>query len=117
MNSEYKNLAVWQKADELAKEVYSITQSFSGETAYSIITQLRRAASSIPAHIGEGAARDGAATPKQFLTIAFGSLAETEYLLEFCYRLKYIEVENYSRLERLRKEVGGLLWTLYHSVN
>ena len=46
---------------------------------------------------------------------AAGSLAETEYLLDVCFRLKYLNKESYDRLEALRKEVGGLLWNFYKS--
>ena len=117
MDSTYKELPVWQKAEELAREVYFVTQDFPRETSSSVVNQLRKAALSVPSHIVEGAKRRRENGSKQFFTIAFGSLAETEYLLEFCFRLKYIEEDNYCRLESLRKEVGGLLWNLYHGVN
>ena len=63
--------------------------------------------------LNEQVKRNASRFPEQFLTIAFGSLAETEILLDFCYRLKYIESENYARLEEMRKEVCSLLRNFY----
>ncbi|MBN1870050.1 MAG: four helix bundle protein, partial [Candidatus Omnitrophica bacterium] len=44
-----------------------------------------------------------------------GSLAETEYLLEFCFRLKYLGQDAFKSLEQKRSEVGALLWSFYHN--
>ncbi len=117
MQSEkgYKKLIVWQKADELAFQVYQETKDFPREEAYGMTSQLRRAAISIPTNIVEGSGRQGKNEQKQFINIALGSLAETEYLLEFCLNLKYLSQESYLKLESLRKEVGGLLWNFYKS--
>jgi len=51
----YKKLIVWQKADELAYQIYQETKSFPKDEVYGIISQLRRAAVSIPINIVEGA--------------------------------------------------------------
>ncbi|OGW94380.1 MAG: four helix bundle protein [Omnitrophica bacterium RIFCSPLOWO2_02_FULL_45_16] len=111
----YKKLIVWRKADELAYQVYVETKKFPKDEVYGITSQLRRAAFSVPTNIVEGTGRQGRNEMKQFTNIALGSLAETEYLLEFCLRLKYLSVEAYDKLESLRKEVGGLLWNFYKS--
>ena len=55
----YKELIVWQKADELAIEVYKATGSFPKEEIYGLTSQIRRAALSIPTNIAEGYARKG----------------------------------------------------------
>ena len=112
----YKKLLAWQKADELAYQVYLETKKFPKEEMYGMTSQLRRAALSIPTNIVEGTGRQGRNELKQFVNIALGSLAETEYLLEFCSRLTYIDGTTYERLEHLRKEVGGLLWNFYKSI-
>jgi four helix bundle protein len=115
MERGYKKLLVWQKADELTKEIYLATKRFPKNELYGITSQLRRAAVSVPANIVEGAGRQNKNEFKQFINIALGSLAETEYLLEFCFELKYLSVEEFNRLESIRKGVGGLLWNLYKS--
>lgn len=52
---------------------------------------------------------------KQFINIALGSLAETEYLLEFCLKLNYLSNTTFTKLEELRNEVGALLWRFHKS--
>ncbi|MGD0336934.1 MAG: four helix bundle protein [Candidatus Omnitrophota bacterium] len=116
MEKGYKKLFVWQKADELAYRVYLATRGFLKEEIYGITSQLRRAVLSIPTNIVEGAGRQSKGEFRQFINIALGSLAETEYLLEFSFRLKYLNQMDYDHLERLRKEVGALLWNLYRSI-
>jgi four helix bundle protein len=117
MDKGYKKLIVWQKADELAYQVCLETKKFPKDEIYGITSQLRRAAISIPTNIVEGTGRQGKNELRQFINIALGSLAETEYLLEFCSRLGYLNKESYNKLESLRKEVGGLLWNFYKSFN
>lgn len=112
----YKNLKVWQKADELAFEIYKRTKAFPKDEIYGITSQLRRAALSVPTNIVEGYARKGDKELSRFVNIAMGSLAETEYLLEFSQRLGYIQGNEYKRIEGLRKEVGKLLWNFYKKV-
>jgi len=116
MEKGYKKLIVWQKADEFAYQVYLETKKFPKEETYGMTSQLRRAAISIPTNIVEGAGRQGKGELKQFINIALGSLAETEYLLEFCFRLRYLDNESYSKLEGLRKNIGGLLWNFHKSI-
>lgn len=117
MEKGYKKLIVWQKADDLALQVYLETRKFPKEEVYGLTSQLRRAAISVPTNIVEGTGRQSKNELRQFVNIALGSLAETEYLLEFCFRLTYLKEESYNRLENLRKEVGGLLWNFYLSFN
>ena len=112
----YKKLLVWQKADLLAKSVYKETNNFPNEETYGLVSQLRRSALSVPLNIVEGHARKGKKEFKQFLSIALGSLAETEYLLEFSLSLNYLNKESYKLLQDLRQETGNLLWRFYQSI-
>lgn len=112
----YKKLIVWQKADELAYQVYLETKSFPREEIYGITSQLRRAALSVPTNLVEGIGRQGKNELKQFLNIALGSTAETEYLLDFSLKLGYFSKETHEKLQGLRQEVGNLLWKFYKSI-
>jgi len=112
----YKDLKVWQKADQLAFEVYKGTKKFPKDEIYGITSQLRRAALSVPTNIVEGYARQGDKELARFVNIAIGSLAETEYLLEFSRKLGYLSENDYRELEELRNEVGRLLWSFYKKV-
>ena len=53
----HRDLHVWQLGMRITEEVYSLTKLFPKEEMYGLISQLRRAASSIPANIAEGNAR------------------------------------------------------------
>jgi len=112
----YKELIVWQKADKLAIEVYKATRSFPKEEIYGLTSQIRRAALSIPTNIVEGYARKGDRELARFVNISIGSMAETEYLLDFAKRLGYLKEEEYEKIEELRKEAGKLLWSFYKKV-
>jgi len=112
----YKQLVVWQKADELAYQIYLATKAFPREELYGVTSQLRRAGLSIPTNIVEGYGRQGRRELRQFVNIALGSLAEVEYLLDFCLRLRYLSREKCNFLQDLRSEVGRLLWKFYKSL-
>ena len=109
----YKDLKVWQRADEFALVIYRITRHFPKDELYGLISQLRRAALSVPTNIVEGYARKGDKELSRFINIAIGSLAEVEYLLSFSRRLEYLTEDAYQEAETLRNEVGRLLWSFY----
>ena len=112
----YKNLQVWQKADELALAVYVMTKNFPKDELYGITSQLRRASLSVPTNIVEGYARRGDKELAHFLSISIGSLAETEYLIEFSTKLGYLSANDAQKLEALRAETGKMLWQFYKKV-
>lgn len=113
----YRDLKVWQKADALALEIYRVTKSFPKEEIYGLTSQLRRAALSVPTNVVEGYARKGDKELGRFVSIASGSLAETEYLLEFSFKLDYLKKVEYEQIQALRSEVGKLLWNFAKKVN
>lgn len=113
VGKSYKKLKVWGKADDFAVSVYEVTRQFPKEEFFGITSQLRRASLSVPLNIVEGHARQGKAELKQFLRIALASLSEVEYLLEFCSKLGYFSIEEYSVIEKKREEVGKMLWGFY----
>jgi four helix bundle protein len=112
----YKKLLVWQKANELAFQIYMVTKKFPKEEVYGITSQLRRAVLSIPTNIVEGYGRQNKNELRQFLNIALGSLSEVEYLLDFCLKLNYITNEEHKKIQDLHIEVGRLLWKFYKSI-
>ena len=65
----YKNLGVWQNADELTFQIYQVTRHFPAEEIYGITSQLRRAAYSVPANIAEGSGRESNADYLRYLSI------------------------------------------------
>ena len=103
----HKDLDVWKKSMDLVEVIYKLTAQFPKDERFGIISQMRRAAVSIPSNIAEGAARKGDKELIQFLMIALGSLSEleTQYLISV--RLKF--TENKDDINKLILEVKKLL--------
>lgn len=85
----YKDLVVWQKGIALAKVVYGITQGFPLEEKFGLVSQMRRAAVSIPSNIAEGQARHTTGEFIQFISHAEGSLAELDTQLILSIELRF----------------------------
>lgn len=112
----YKKLLAWEKADELAEYVYTLTYKFPKEELFGLTSQLRRAVLSVPLNIVEGHARFSKKEFARFLLISLGSLAETEYLLDFCFRRNLISEAEYTKAAELRQQAGNIIWKLYKSL-
>ncbi|MFZ5984805.1 MAG: four helix bundle protein [Acidobacteriota bacterium] len=101
---------------DLAEAVYLATRSFPKEETFGLSSQVRRAVISIPANIAEGAARHGTKEYLQFLSIARGSLAELQTLLELAQRIGFLSSSQAGSLNPLVKEVSALLGGLIASL-
>lgn len=112
----FTELKVWQRGHALVLSVYRMTTGFPQNERYGLISQVRRAALSVPTNIAEGSKRLTGQEYARFLNIAEASLAETEYLLMVSRDLGYItpivaeksliEISELSRmLHGLRKKV------------
>jgi four helix bundle protein len=113
MVTSFKELIVWQKAMELVKEVYSISKSLPQEELYSLSSQIKRSAISIPSNIAEGHKR-GTKDYMRFLTIAYGSSAELETQLILCNSI-YSDV-NVDEALKLVIEVEKILSTIIKKI-
>ena len=112
MMKSYKELIVWQKAMDLAEEVYRFSEEFPREEIYALTNQVRRAAVSIPSNIAEGQTRRSKAEFLNFLSIAQGSLAEVETQLLLAIRLSYLSESVAQTALQLREEVSKMLSAL-----
>jgi four helix bundle protein len=74
----YQDLEVWKSSIGFVKEIYQATAKFPPSEVYGLISQIRRAAVSIPSNIAEGQGRNSFKEFRQFLSISLGSLAEAE---------------------------------------
>lgn len=106
----FRDLKVWEKAHELTLVIYRTTAKFPAEERYGLITQLRRAASSIPSNIVEGHARTSRKDFSHFLTIAKGSLEETKYFLLLSKDLGYLSENVFNDLDLMCAEIGRMLY-------
>jgi four helix bundle protein len=87
----HKELEIWQLSIDFVVDIYNITKTFPDEEKYGLISQMRRAAVSIPSNIAEGSARNSNQQFLQFLNIALGSLSELETQLIIAERLNYLQ--------------------------
>jgi len=113
---DYKDLHVWQKAMELAKHVYLLTGRFPSEEKFGLISQMRRAAVSIPSNIAEGQARNTTGEFVQFLSHAEGSAAELDTQLRLAVDLGHCFLTDLSEVSRLLTDVRKMLKRLRHSL-
>jgi four helix bundle protein len=93
---------VWQRGHALTLEIYKLTEGFPRQEQFGLVSQVRRAASSVPTNIAEGSKRMSNIEFARFLNIAEGSLIETEYLLMLSRDLGYLPGK---RCERVLEEI------------
>ena len=108
----YKDLVVWQKGIELAKLIYKVTAQFPGEEKFGLVSQMRRAAVSIPSNFAEGQARHTTGEFIQFISHGEGSVTELETQiilvveLELCAKNAVLGAS--ELLDEIRRMLNGL---------
>lgn len=112
----FTSLFVWQRAYQLSLSVYHATRGFPREELYGLTSQLRRAAVSIGANIAEGQKRKSPREFSNFLSIAEGSLAETQHFLMLARDLGYLPSEQCQPLDELASEVERMLVVLQRRI-
>lgn len=94
----FKDLIVWQKSFDLSYEIYQLTKQFPRDEMFAIVSQIRRAAVSIPANIAEGFGRKTDKEFERFIRIAYGSATELETHLLLSQKLEYGYTPGYSHI-------------------
>lgn len=112
----YKDLKVWGKAHSFTLTIYEVSKSFPKEEIYSLTSQLRRAASSIPASIAEGCGKNSQTEFAHYLNISLGSANEAEYFLILAKDLNFLPNENFEQLFILINEIKAMLISLVTKV-
>lgn len=97
--------------------VYDATQNFPKEELFGITSQLRRASLSVALNYIEGYARQRGAVLKNFLEIAYRSLKESAYLLEFSQKRDFLGENKSSELLELADRIGGMLWSTIKKID
>ncbi len=108
----FKQLKVWQDSEILVDKVYQATARFPSGEKYGLVSQMRRAATSISSNIGEGAGRKADKEFVRFLRIAVGSANELEGQLRSSRRAGYLEEVTWKELDRATQEVRQMLYGL-----
>lgn len=106
----YKQLVVWQRAIELVIEIYNLTGEFPKTEIYGLVSQMRRAAISIPSNIAEGYKRKNLGEYLYFLSIADGSASELETQIIISKKL-YPKL-NFTKVDSLIEEVQKMLYSM-----
>jgi len=108
----YRDLVVWQKGLMLAKEIYLLTKRLPADEKFGLVSQMRRAAVSVPSNIAEGQARHTTGEFIQFISHAEGSVAELDTQLTLCQDLGLLTQKESTAaanlLEELRRMLNGL---------
>ena len=115
---DHRTLRAFDLADEIALMTYKITKQFPREEIYGLVSQMRRAAVSVPSNIVEGCSRESRVEYLRFLEIAFGSLRELNYQASLATRLNILgspEVELYpKKIEEAEKVLSALIRAVRH---
>src|SRR5437588_4689111 len=108
----YKDLLVWQKGITLVKKIYQLTQTFPEQEKYGLVSQMRRAAVSIPSNIAEGQARHTRREFILFLSHSEASVAELETQVILCVELGYCVLADTQEISSLTTELSKMLDSL-----
>ncbi len=95
---DYKNYKVWQKSHLLVLDIYQVTKKLPSEEKFNLVSQLNRAALSIPTNIAEGCERETQKEFLRFLYISSESAFELEYLFFVSTELKFIDLNTSKKL-------------------
>jgi len=110
----FQDLEVWQRAHQLVLRIYEVTKRFPDNEKFGLISQMRRAAVSVPANIAEGFKKRSEKDKANFYNISQGSLEELRYFAILAKDLKYLD--NIEELSDLIDEVGRMLHGLIRSI-
>ena len=112
----FQDLVVWQKAHQFVLLVYRFSECFPKSEIYGLISQLRRAAVSIPANIVEGFKKKTRPDKMRFLNISQGSLEECRYYLILARDLGYGDPEELmAQFEEVSKLLSSYLSSILNS--
>lgn len=114
--SSYRELKVWQKSVDLAKDVYELTRLFPKNQQYSLVQQMERSAVSIASNIAEGSGRNGTQEFVQYIGIACGSLYELQTQLIIANKIGFIRHEVLEERINETEEISRMLKGLQNSL-
>ena len=116
MIRNFKTLSIWSRSRELVKTIYSVSNKFPKEEKFGLVSQLNRAAVSIPSNIAEGCGRGSERDLNRFLNFAVGSSCEAETQLYLAFDLDFVDFQTVElvilEVEQIRKMIIGFQKTL-----
>lgn len=112
----FRDLRVWQSGMTLVEAVYRMTASFPAEEKFGLVSQMRRAAVSIPSNISEGYVRESTKEYLHHLSFAQASLAELQTQFEISQRLDFISEEELSVIVQQATSLSKQLYALRNAL-
>ena len=109
MARDFRSIKAWERAHRLTLEVYRATSGFPIDERFGLVSQIRRACSSIPTNIAEGCGRSTETELARFIDIATGSASEVEYQLLLARDLGYLPEEKHTTLTNETVEIRKML--------
>ena len=116
MSDSYRDLRVWQSAMEFVSAVYEATRGFPKEELYGLVSQMRRAAVSIPSNIAEGKGRITDRDRSHFYFQARGSVLELETQILIAQALEFLTESRAQALLERSSELSRMLNALIHAI-
>lgn len=113
----YKELHIWQKGIEIVKQVYLLTKQFPDTEKFGIVSQITRAAVSIPANIAEGSSRNSDKDYARFLQLSLGSAFEVQTYLVIAKELNFVNVDAINKVEVLLEEEIKMIHRFINTLN
>ena len=114
--SHFRELQVWQRSMVLVEAVYRVSSLFPKSEVYGLVSQVRRAAVSIPSNIAEGHTRESTKEYLNHISMAQASLAELETQMEIAVRLQYVPAADTAALFEQAVVLGKPLFALRNAL-
>ncbi|MDM1044982.1 four helix bundle protein [Myroides sp. 1354] len=108
----FEKLTVWQNARNTTKTIYLLTRKFPEEEKFGLVSQLRRAMTSVTANIAEGISRSTSKDKHRMLNISYSSAIEVINFLILCLDLELITEEEYLDLRKKLEHITNQLYSL-----
>ena len=116
MGKPHHNLEVWKRSLNFVTKTYKVTTKFPDDEKFGLVSQMRRAAVSIPSNIAEGAARNSKKEFINFLHIAQGSTAELETQILISRNLDFVSQNQADPLLKELEEISKMIIGLQKSL-
>jgi len=112
----YKELKIWEKGIEIVKLTYQLAKQFPQEEKYGIISQMTRAAVSIPANIAEGSSRNSEKDYVRFLEIAMGSAFELQTYYEIAKEMNWTKLDDLNNADTILLEEIKMIFSFINKI-
>lgn len=108
----FERLETWQLSKEFVIQIYNITSKFPSNEKFGLVSQINRAAVSVPSNLAEGTSRTSSKDQAHFSQLAFSSLMEVICQLTIAYELKFIDQDDYSNIRKFAEEISNKINSL-----